>query len=462
MTRRVAITGIGVIAPNGADTETFWRGCMRGDTHVAAIPEHWRRYAEYASPVWAPLPRIDFGRYGISRIERMQLDTATMLALSASRQALDAAGFVCHVKDEKKGTFTIEALAPQRAGVFMGSGVGGLTSLIAAEANHVFTPLQSSLKELRRASGAAAEPVEKAVGDIADRMTSTMIMPPRFNPFIVSMIMPNACSAATGIKYSLNGPNTTYCCACAAGTVALGQAFRAVRAGDIDMAVAGGVEYLADDFGGIFRGFDIAKTLVRGELAPERINRPFDHRRSGFLFSEGGAAVLILESMDTALARGARPIAEIRGYAETFDGHNIMMLDPEAVQIKRVIREALADASVGAGAIDYVNAHATGTVLNDQVEAAVLAEIFGGKPLVNATKSLVGHTIGAAGAIEAAVTALSIRDRTTHVCRNLDEPIADVRFVRAVEQSPIHAALTHSFAFGGHNAALVLAVPDTP
>ncbi|MBD3241787.1 MAG: hypothetical protein GF331_14450 [Chitinivibrionales bacterium] len=456
MSRRVAVTGIGVIAPTGADTDSFWSSCLRGETRVAGIPAHWRRYAEFASPVWAPLPDIDFGRYGISRIERMQLDKATMLALSASRQALDAAGFVCRVKDEKKGTCSVESLDPQRAGVFMGTGVGGLTSLIAAEANHVFTPLKSSLQQMRQAGAEAGDAAAGPIGDIADGMSDMMIMPPRFNPFIVSMIMPNACSAATGIKYSLHGPNTSYCCACAAGTVALGQAFRAVRAGGIDMALAGGVEYLADDFGGIFRGFDIAKTLVRGELPPERINRPFDTRRSGFLFSEGGAAVLILEALDTALARGAEPIAEIRGYAETFDGHNIMMLDPRATQITRVIREALADASVGGDDIDYVNAHATGTTLNDQVESGVLAELFGDRPLVNATKSLIGHTIGAAGAIEAAVTALSIRDQTTHVCRNLEEPIADLSFVRSVEQRPIRTALTHSFAFGGHNAALVL------
>ncbi len=459
MSRRVAITGIGVIAPTGTDTESFWRSALRGDTSVAAIPEHWRRYAEYSSAVWAPLPEIDVGQFGISRIERMQLDKATMLALSASRQALDAAGFVCHVKDEKKGTYTLEALDPQRAGVFMGSGVGGLTSLIAAEANHVFTPLGSSLKELRAAAADGDEAVAERIDAIAGNMSGTMIMPPRFNPFIVSMIMPNACSATAGIKYSLNGPNTTYCCACAAGTVALGQAFRAVRDGRIDMALAGGVEYLADSFGGIFRGFDTAKTLARGELEPDAVNRPFDRRRSGFLFREGGAAVLILEAMDTALARQARPIAEIRGYAETFDGHNIMMLDPDAGQVKRVIHEALADAAAKIDDIDYVNAHATGTVLNDQVEAPVLAETFGDKPLVNATKSLIGHTVGAAGAIEAAVTALSIRDQTTHVCRNLEEPIAPLRFVRTVEQSPMRTALTHSFAFGGHNAALVLSAP---
>jgi 3-oxoacyl-[acyl-carrier-protein] synthase II len=410
MKRRVVVTGIGVVAPIGADTESFWRACLQGRTQVASIPEQWRRYASYGSEVWAPLPPVDFGRYGISRIERMQLDTATMLALSAARQALDEAGFACAVKDEKKGTFTVENLDAARGGVFMGSGVGGLTSQIAAEANHVFTPLRASLKRLR--AMAAEQRSGGGLGEIADRMQSTIIMPPRFNPFIVSMTMPNACSASIGIKYGLHGPNTTHCCACAAGTVALGHAFRALRCGEVDMALAGGVEYLADSFGGIFRGFDIAKTLARGSLEPDTLNRPFDTQRSGFLFSEGGAAVLVLETLDAARARGARPIAEIRGYAETFDGHNIMMLDPEAVDIERAVRQALEDAAVGPEDIDYVNAHGTGTVLNDQVEAELIARVFGTGPLVGTTKSLVGHTIGAAGALEAAVTALSIRDQT--------------------------------------------------
>ena len=458
MKKRVVITGIGVIAPTGADTDSFWQAALRGEARVEAIPEQWQRYTTYGSPVWAPLPTVDFGRYGISRIERMQLDTASMLSLAASRQALEAAGLVCRVKDEKKGTFTLEGVDPVRAGVFMGTGVGGLTSLIAAEANHVLTPLKAGLKHLReiRSSGEVTEGLERVASD----MKATMIMPPRFNPFIVSMIMPNACSATIGIKYSLNGPNTTSCSACAAGTVSLGHAFRAVRAGDIDMALAGGVEYLADDFGGIFRGFDVAKTLVRGALEPDALNRPFDSRRSGFLFGEGGAAVLIVESFESAQARGAVPIAEIRGYAETFDGHNIMMLDPEAGQIKRAVREALDDAAVKPDDVDYINAHATGTVPNDKVEAAMIGEMFGTHPLVNATKSLVGHTIGAAGAIEAAVTALSIREQTTHVCRNLEDPIAELRFVRAVDRFAIRTALTHSFAFGGHNAALVLTSLD--
>jgi 3-oxoacyl-[acyl-carrier-protein] synthase II len=270
------------------------------------------------------------------------------------------------------------------------------------------------------------------------------------------MLMPNAASAAVGIKFSLTGPNVTYCVACASGTVAVGHGYRAVHEGRVDLAVTGGSEYLYDDHGHIFRGFDVAGTLVRDYVDSETANRPFDEKRSGFLFSQGGAAVLVLEELEHARRRGATIMAELIGFAESFDAHSMMSLAPGGEQIERMIRAALADANLLPRDVDYVNAHGTGTKNNDQTEVEVINRVFGKSVRVNSTKSLLGHTIGASGAIEALVTALSLRDGMTHICKNLDTPILDLNFVRSVERFDPRVGLSQSFAFGGHNAALVM------
>jgi 3-oxoacyl-[acyl-carrier-protein] synthase II len=282
-----------------------------------------------------------------------------------------------------------------------------------------------------------------------------MRFPPKFHPFAVTMSMPNSAAGTLGIKYSLYGPNCAVCNACAAGTTAIGQAFGAIRRNEIDWALAGGTEFLHDDYGGTFRGFDVAGTLVKG--CESDANRPFDKNRSGFLFAEGGCAVLVLESLDHAIQRHAPPpLAETCAFAETFDALSMMGPDPSGVQVERMVRMALANAGMEAPDIDYINAHDTGTRANDDVEAAVIERIFGDRPLVNATKSLTGHAIGASGAIEAAVTAISLQSQATHACKNIREPIRPLNFVRESGHYPMKAALTQSFGFGGHNAALLM------
>jgi 3-oxoacyl-[acyl-carrier-protein] synthase II len=278
----------------------------------------------------------------------------------------------------------------------------------------------------------------------------------RFNPFEVSMVMPNAPGAAVGIKYTLTGPNETYSVACASGTVAVGNAFRAVRDERVDMAISGGCEYFGDEYGHIFRSFDVSGTLVRDCADPESANRPFDENRSGFLFSQGGAAVLILEELEHAKRRGATIMAELVGFAETFDAHSIMSLAPGGQQIERMIHATLEDANMSPKDVDYVNAHGTGTKNNDQTEAEVINRVFGKSVRVNSTKSLLGHTIGASGAFEALVAALTLRDGRTHISKNLENPVLDLNFVRSVESFEPRVALSQSFAFGGHNAAIIL------
>ena len=436
--RRVFVTGIGMISPLGTSAAECWSALLTGRSVVAPVPAAWRRYAETTSTIWAPLPPIDWPSLGIGRIEQMQLDPSGMLTIAASTEAVRDAGITAVSADAKKNTFRLEGQAPDRCGVFMGTGVGGISSFVGNLANHVMSPLT------------AAVPDPSVLPP----------MPPRYNPYAVSSLMPNAVSALLGIRWSLRGPNLTFAQACAAGTVAVGHAFRAIASGSVDLALCGGAEYLGDPYGGMFRGFDLARTLAAEGSDLQRANRPFDRDRTGFLFAEGGAAVLVCEEAEAARRRGARVYAEIVGYAENFDGYSIMSMDPSGMRIADMVAAAVQDAGCTPGDVDYINAHGTGTAVNDEIESSVIDRLFGTKPFVAATKSLTGHCIGASGGIEAAVTALSLAHQATHACRNLEHPIRDLRFVREAGPCQIDTAVTQSFAFGGHNAAVVMKRTD--
>jgi 3-oxoacyl-[acyl-carrier-protein] synthase II len=432
--RRVVITGIGMITPLGVTAVECWAALLAGRAAVAPVPDAWRRYAATTSTIWAPLPTIDWADRGIDRIEQMQLDTSGMLTIVAATEALADAGIAARLVDPKKKTHALDVPSPDRCGVFMGTGVGGITSFTANLANHAMSPLLQD--------GVAPELLPP--------------MPARFSPYAVPSMMPNAVSALVGIRWSLTGPNLTFAQACAAGTVAVGHAYRAIASGAVDLAICGGAEYVGDPYGGMFRGFDAARTLASAGTDPARANRPFDRDRTGFLLAEGGAAVLVCEEWEAAHRRGARPLAEVAGFAETFDGHSIMMMEPSGRRIADMLTAALVDADCTTDGIDYINAHGTGTLVNDEVESAVIERLFGSRPLVTATKSLTGHCIGASGGIEAAVTALSLANQKTHACGNLEHPIRDLRFAREAGPCRIDTAITQSFAFGGHNAAVVM------
>jgi 3-oxoacyl-[acyl-carrier-protein] synthase II len=443
--RRVAVTGIGIVSPVGASTAECWEACLAGRAAVAPIPEAWLRWSGLQSTVWAPLPAIDFEAAGITPLEAMRLDRSAMLAIVAAGQALADAGWQPTLADAKRGIFRLAGIDEARAGVFMGTGVGGITTLIASQNSHLLSPLVPL--------GGRADAPPDAV-DALDALLESL--PKRFNPFSVSMIMPNAISASLGIRYSLHGPNTSCAVACAAGTAAIGQAYRSIRNGDTDVVLCGGAEFVGDPFGGVFRAFDTARTLTAGGDVPASANRPFDKARTGFLLAEGGAAVLVCEEWEHAHRRGGRIQAEIVGYGESFDGYSMMIVEPSGEQVERAIAASLADAGISAADVDYVNAHGTGTLVNDDVESAVLERMFGPRPLVNATKSLTGHCIGASGAIEAAVTALSLRDQKVHGCVNLEDPVRPLNFTRQSVDASLSWAVSQSSAFGGHNAALVL------
>jgi 3-oxoacyl-[acyl-carrier-protein] synthase II len=434
--KRVVITGLGVIASTGRGTETFFKNCLDGKTNVQNIPQHWKSYADFSCDIWAPLGKINFGDYNITEIEQKQLEKTTMLAISACFEAIRDTGLKCQINDKKRNSYDIEYIDPLRSGVILGTGIGGISSFAEAFSFQILNN-------------------QKAILERLGRINDKLVMPKRFNPFSVSMIMPNSSAANLGIKFGLKGSNNTIALACASGTGAIGHSFEAIKNGKLDFSVTGGVEYLYDEYGGLFYAFDVLKTLCTPLDDIERSNRPFDEKRTGFLFSEGGCAILILEELEHALKRNAKIYAEILSFSETNDAYNIMMLESSGSSIERMLQNALKYAGVKPEEIDYINTHGTGTKLNDEVETFVIDRIFGNKPLLNSTKSLVGHTLGASGAIEALVTAMSIKNKTVHPNNNLEKPIRKLNFPLKQSECDIKYAISQSFGFGGHNTALV-------
>jgi 3-oxoacyl-[acyl-carrier-protein] synthase II len=437
---RVFITGIGMVSPLGIGREHNWQSILDSRTNVQQIPEHWYQYTDYFSDIWSPLPEINFAEHGFKRSEIIQRDSASLLAMMTTQEALEHAGIQTSIISRKSNQYSLPELDAKRVGVHFGTGMGG--------ANAVFNNLASHLVSRAR----------QQLGETGSEPLDNIKLPLKFNPFVVPMCICNSIPASIGIKYALHGAMNPVVQACSSGTSATGQAYKAIAAGQADMIITGGVEQLGDEHGYPFHGFDSARTLTPAQEGVDinTRNRPFDADRSGFLFAAGGSATLILESETHLEKRGATPIAEICGYAETFDAYSIMAPDPDMQQVERMINIALDEAGIHATDIDYINAHGTGTVANDAAEASVIERVFGREVAVNSTKSILGHTIGASGAIEAAVCALSLRDQELHASLNIDKPIADIDLVSQRRKAELNYAFSQSFAFGGHNSALVI------
>ncbi len=443
----VVISGVGLTCALGQGVDAAWPAMLRGEAVASAIPDAWLAGGACQSRAWAPLPSLDHARHGLGRADELRYDRVSMLSIGTCLEALDDAGLVVRPLEARGQRMRIEGFDAHRIGVYIGTGIGGIRTTLATHLFH-------AMKDVRDALGALGDDCAQAHA-LAERIRIDR----RFNPLAVTMLMSNAVSAAPAVRLGITGPCRTTTLACASGTVAIGDACRAVARGEVDLALAGGAEYLFDEYGSIFRAYDITGALTRGIEDPARANRPFDTERAGFLFSEGGAGMVVVERASTARARGARPAARVIGFAESFDGHDLIAMAPDGAGIRAMLQAALADAGIDAASVDYLNAHGTGTEMNDRIELEVIGEIFGNDLLVNATKGLVGHTIGASGAIEAVVTALSIRDGQVHPCVNLDHPIAPMNFPRVATGADIGVAVSQSFAFGGHNACLVMARP---
>lgn len=447
MTGTVVVTGLGAVSPLGISVDALWQRALVGESVVENIPEQWRNYTDFNSGIWSPLPDIDFRDQGFSRTEVLQRDRVSLLGLMASQEALKNAGFSTLLVDKRHAQYSVEGVDAQRIGVFIGTGIGGAKTFLE---NHSFQMLSRPLKACRSAlSFDAFEAIEPSLAGL--------VHPVKFNRMAVPMLMPNGVSASIGIKYGVRGQNRTVANACAAGTSAIGDAYQAIVSGELDVAICGGAEYLYDDYGTIYRGFDALGALAKPSTDIYRANRPFDEARNGFLFAQGGAGILILESASHAQKRGAGVLAKISGFAESFDAQSMVALADDGLQVERAINTALEKAGTTLESVDYINAHGTGTEINDRVEGAVLQRLFGTKPWVASSKSFLGHSIGASGALEAIITVLTLKNQCSPACMNLDDPIYDLRFVRERNQvTPVDTALSCSYAFGGHNAALVM------
>ena len=427
----------------GCDIDSFWTRLIAGAAEVAEIPPRWRQFYKPASHTWSPLMEPNYAASGLSKTDRLLLSKAAQIGLLAARQAAAQA----HWAQEATTAPAPRIAFYDRAGVFIGTGLGGAPAPLDNYAAHLLSGFRPQL----------SDHVQQHPDDtLAGALLTGLLNHPRVNPMVFCQTMPNALAAQISIQFGVRGSVDTTCAACTSGTIALGKAFRAIQRGELDVALAGGIEHLGDRAGGVFMGFDRLGALAKPYREIGSENRPFDADRSGFLFSEGGAAIAFLESETSLKSRGQRAIAEIIGYAESHDAHSIAAISEDQNAITPMLRKALLDANLEASDIDYINAHGTGTQLNDQIEARIIERMFGARPLINSTKSILGHTVGAAGAFEFIVAALSLQRQAVHPCLNLENPITDLNFSIAGGAATLQTALTQNFGFGGHNAALVL------
>jgi len=405
--RRVVVTGMGVISPIGTGLEEFWRNLVAGKSGIRRITSF--NVDDYPCKLAAeadfdPLDYLD-------RREARKMDRFIQFAVVCSRMAME---------DAEVGN----AFVPERSGVILGSGIGGVGT---------FAREQEVL--LKRGPG-------------------------RVSPFFIPALIANMASGYVSIDLGLKGPISTVVTACASGTNAIGDAFKVIQRGDADLMITGGTE--APILPIALAGFCAMKALsTRNEIGP-RACRPFDKQRDGFIMGEG-AGILVLESLEHALARNARIYGEIVGYGTSSDAYHITAPAPRGEGAKRAIQAALADAGVDPFEIDYVNAHGTSTPANDRTETQALKDALGEEQarriMMSSTKSMIGHLLGAAGATEMIATLLTVYNQIVPPTINYEEPDpeCDLDYVpNQARSAKIEVALKNSFGFGGQNACLVV------
>ena len=419
MVHRVVITGIGPVTSAGIGKEDFCSRIWTQRCNHQPVPAHFTRTYALHSRWYVPLPEFSLASHGLVLPHENVMQTADRMTVLGTKLALEDAGFLPVITEGKLGFAGVE-----EAGVVLGTALGSMQAALDSHLAHCLSGevLRAALPERRLA----------------------------FSRMVVSKTMPNSPAAWASICFGLSGPCHTLNASCASGTCAIGEAFRKIRDGYAQVMLAGGVESFQDQDGFMMRGFDVLGVLTQ---SADGLPRPFGRNRSGFLFAEGGACLLVLEELEHALRRGARVYAEINDFRANSDASNIVQIDSTGRQITRL----LGDLS-SAGKIDYLNAHGTGTLANDQVEAKAVETVFGRRdrqPWVNSTKGILGHTLGASGAIEAAVTALSVSGGTVH--GNLtEEPMPELNLPLENVKCRIDTALSVSYGFGGHNGGLLL------
>lgn len=392
--RRVVITGLAPLFPIGQGKEEFFRNLLDGHIVMKEIPDGYC-YGEIASKWYVPYPEIDFSAYD-RKIQKM----TAMSPKNASTSFISALLAVKDAGLEKLNDDT---------GVFWGLGAPNITEI--------------------------------------NRILNNASVQRPLHPCSIPMMMPSSASAWIAVMLGLHGENMVCSTACASGTTAVGHAYQYIQSGKSDMAVCGGSECFCGDGGAILKAFDVLGA-VSGSA--DGYPRPFSENRSGFLYSEGGACALILEEYESAVLRGADIYAEITGYESCCDGYHIVQMPDNADNIINMIQKL-----VGDDVVDYYNAHGTGTVVNDRNEAEMIKKLFGTKTYVNSSKGILGHTIGASGAVETAICAYSIKHGIIH--RNItDSPIDGINLPLENVRADINVAVSSSFGFGGNNSAIKL------
>lgn len=408
--RRVVITGTGVISPVGNDTAQFWSALRAGRCGIGAWPE----LAEWGLPVRVAGCVRDFdpADYGLTVKESRRNDRFCLFAQAAAWQAMRESGLEAGVN-----------IAPERLGVYIGTGIGGMQTFI--------------------------EQTKVMLEEGADRVS----------PLFIPKMIGNIAAGNIAIRYQAQGANLTTAAACASSTQSVGEAFRAIRFGFADAIIAGGTEAVLNPLA--FGGFVSAHALTQAE-DPLRASLPFSADRGGFVMAEG-AAVLVLEEYGHALARGAEIIAEVTGYGNYCDAHHATAPRPDGLPASWAMRDALQQSGYRAGEDLYINAHGTGTRLNDAAETAAIKLALGEEDArrasISSTKSMTGHMIGAAGAVEILASALALRDGIIPPTIGLTDPDPDCDLdytpLQAVER-PVTVALSNSLGFGGHDASVAL------
>jgi 3-oxoacyl-[acyl-carrier-protein] synthase II len=409
--RRVVVTGVGLVSPVGIGTDATWEGILAGRSGIAPITLF--DASGYTARFAGEVKRFDPLRW-MDKKDVKKCGRFIQFALAATTMAMEASGL------------RIDTSNATRVGVVIGSGIGGF------------------------------EVIEREHRVLLERG------PERVSPFFILSSIVNLAAGQVSVRWGAKGPNSAVATACTTGAHSVGDAFRLIQGGYADAMICGGTEASITPLG--VAGFAAMRALSTRNDAPDRASRPWDVDRDGFVVGEG-AGILVLEERGVAERRGAPILAELVGYGMSADAHHLTAPPEDGDGVGRVMAAALEDAGLAAERIQYLNAHATSTPLGDRAEAAAILRVFGGHAgtlLVSSTKSMTGHLLGGAGALEAGLTVLALRDQIAPPTMNLDTPDPDntLNLVpnRAAPLAMSHA-MTNSFGFGGTNASLIFALP---
>jgi 3-oxoacyl-[acyl-carrier-protein] synthase II len=409
-TKRVVVTGLGAITPLGNSVQEFWDNLIAGKSGAAAVTRF--DAGKFKTRFACEVKNFDLEAY-FDKKEARKMDAFCHYGIAAATQAVADAGL------------TNEGVDRTEIGVIWASGIGGLDTF------------QNEAMAFAKGDGT-----------------------PRFNPFFIPKMISDICAGHISMKYGFNGPNFSVVSACASSTNALIDAFNYVRLGKANAIVTGGSEAAVNECG--MGGFNACQAMSTRNESPETASRPYDKDRDGFVLGEG-AGSLVLEELEHALARGAKIYGEVLGGGMSGDAYHITAPHPEGLGAKLVMKRALQDANMDASEIDYVNTHGTSTPLGDNAELIAIAHVFGEqayKMNISSTKSMTGHLLGAAGAIEAIATLLAVKNdiippTINHVTADpIIDPKLNLTFHKA-QKREVRAALSNTFGFGGHNAAAI-------